>query len=465
MDRTTKTHYQRRQKQTTDSLYNPQNSSSNHSLHCLKENLSTKAVILKKQDCHYTIISDPTSGTSPLVPNIPISESSVSTTSHSSNLTPVTPSKRQRSQLTNTSTITYSSITNRPPKTEIPIITRSQTSPVNTPLVHIPNPEYVERYVNYKPSTAIKTVRHQPQLNLVHIPDSEYTQLPPLHLPSEISTTLILTQHLTSNTYPNTASSKLYPPLKSLRKPSTSLSNLLDSTSDYISSQESTSSLFVPYHRYNLRNFPSRRLSAHTTTLNLSALSSNSALRLARQHAQPLSDTQSSELVPQSKLTSGLDTASLFSSDAQTAYLSGHLFSEVKIPTPVPAHIRLPEFYTAEHSRPLTPNFVDYPIRVDGITIHNPKHHPRFPILTERFITTNDHLSNKRKETELKRLQFPNLELKFEVKVKFQGLNLQPVFHVAKIEHNTTPVPFEVVHIDLERDPQLLDLTYGKIVF
>ena len=78
--------------------------------------------------------------------------------------------------------------------------------------------------------TAIKTVRLQPQLNLVHIPDAEYTRLPPLKLPSELSTT----------------SSKLYPPLKPLRKPSTSLSNLLDNTSEYTPSQDTTSSLFVP---------------------------------------------------------------------------------------------------------------------------------------------------------------------------------------------------------------------------
>ena len=45
--------------------------------------------------------------------------------------------------------------------------------------------------------------------------------------------------------------------------------------------------------------------------------------------------------------------------DAQTAFLSGHLSSEVIIPTPVPAHIKLPEYYTAELSRPPTPNFAD----------------------------------------------------------------------------------------------------------
>ena len=103
-----------------------------------------------------------------------------------------------------------------------------------------------------KHPTAIKTVRLQPQLNLVQIPDTEYTKLPPLKLPSELSTT----------------PSKLYPPLKPLRKPSTSLSNLLDNnTSDYAPSQD-TSSLFVPKHRYNLRDLPSRRLSTDTSTLN-----------------------------------------------------------------------------------------------------------------------------------------------------------------------------------------------------
>ena len=117
----------------------------------------------------------------------------------------------------------------------------------------------------------------------------------------------------------STKSSKLYSPLKPLRKSSTSLSNLFDNTSDYIPSQESTSSLFVQHHRYNLRNFPSRRLSTDTSTLNLSARSSNSALRLARKHAQPLSsDTHSSELDPQSYFTSGLENASLLSSDVQT---------------------------------------------------------------------------------------------------------------------------------------------------
>ena len=136
-----------------------------------------------------------------------------------------------------------------------------------------------------------------------------------------------------------------------------------------------------------------------------SALSSKSALRLARQHAQPLSsETIPSELYPQSYFTSGIETTSLISSDAKTAFLSGNLFSEVIKRTPVPAHIRLPEYYTAEHSRLPTPIFEDYPIRVHRTTSYDPSQDPRFPILTERFTANNDSLSNKRKETELKRL-------------------------------------------------------------
>ena len=406
----------------------------------------------------FSRILDSSSDISPsALSSVSSTDSSTTSTSQTNNVTLVTPSKRPRSYVSETSS---SSILNRPPIFEIPITTRTQTTSNTTPLVHIPHPETVEQYVNYKHPTAIKTVRLQPQLNLVHIPDAEYAQLPPLKLPSELSTT-------SSKVYPlSTATSKLYPPLKPLRKPSTSFSNLLDTNFEYTPSRETSSTPFIPQNRYNLRNLPSRRLSTDTSTLHLSTRSSNSSLRLLRQHAQPLSsETHSSELVPSPYFTSGFDTASLLTSDAQTALLSGNLFSEVIIPTPVPVHVRLPEYYTADHSRPPTPNFSDYPLRVDGITIYDPQNDPRFSILAERFISNNDLLSHKRKETELKRLQTPNLELKFEVKVKFQGLNPHPIFHVSKIEHKTSPASFEVVHIEFERDLTQPTITFGKIIF
>ena len=335
---------------------------------------------------------DPPSDISPSAPSIPSTpESSVSSTTNSSNVTPTswvifhsTLSKRPRSYISET---TSSLLLHRPPITEITINTRLQQTPIDTPIIHIPNTESVEQYVTYKYKhpTAIKTVRLHPQLNIVQIPDTEYTKLPSLKLPSELSTT----------------SSKFYPPLKLLRKPSTLLSNLLDKTSDYAPSQD-TSSLFVPKHRYNLRDLPSRRLRTDTSTLNFSALSSNSALRLVRQHAHPLSsDTPSSEIFQSPYFTSGFETASLLSSNPQTAFLSGDLFSQVVIPTPVPAHIRLPEYYTAEHSRPPTPNLADYPLRVDGITIYDPQNKttPDFQFLQNvSIITTTSYLTNAKKQ-------------------------------------------------------------------
>ena len=74
-------------------------------------------------------------------------------------------------------------------------------------------------------------------------------------------------------------------------------------------------------------------------------------------------------------------------------------------------------------------------------------------------------ISYLKKETELKRLQTPNLELKFEVKVKFQGLNPHTTFHASEIEHKTSPAPPEVVHIEFERNFNIPTITYGKITF
>ena len=185
-----------------------------------------------------------------------------------------------------------------------------------------------------------------------------------------------------------------------------------------------------------------------------------------RHHAQPLSsDTQSSEILPRSKLSSGIDTASLVSSDVQTAYLAGNHFSEVLLPTLVAPIVRRSEYFTADNSSPPTPNFADYPLRVHGIIIYEPQSASRFTSLTERFINNNDTISGKRKDLELPRLRSLTLEIKLETKIRFQGLNFQPVFQVAKLEHTTTPAFFIVTHIDFNRNTTLPDLTKGKIMF
>ena len=88
-------------------------------------------------------------------------------------------------------------------------------------------------------------------------------------------------------------------------------------------------------------------------------------------------------------------------SDAQIAFLSGNLFSEVLIHTPVPSHIRLPEFYTAEHSRP-APNFADYPLRNDSTTIYDPKNDPIFQFLQNALLQLTIHYRRKENIQKLK---------------------------------------------------------------
>ena len=193
--------------------------------------------------------------TSSSAPSIPSSsESSVSQVTQSSNVTPVTPSKRPQSHIITTSPTQSSHTTSthisRPPIAEIPFTPRSRSQPsTHTPVIHIPHPHTVSHFVNYKHPTTIKTARlplnYQHKLDLLQIPDIEYTPLPSLHLPAESSNT-----------------PQLYPPLNPPRHPSTSLSRLLDSASEYQPETDTSSSNIVPQHRYSLRPLPNRRLSA-----------------------------------------------------------------------------------------------------------------------------------------------------------------------------------------------------------
>ena len=232
------------------------------------------------------------SETSASVSSIPsTSESSVSQTTQSGNVTPVTPSKRLRSLSSTPSSHTISTHTSRPPIPEIPYNTRSRSQPSSyNPTIHLPHPHTVSHFVNYYQPTAIKSARlppnHPHKFDIVQIPDIEYTPIPTLQLPSGSSNT-----------------PQIYPPLKPLRHSSTSLSNIIDPVSEYQPQTDTSSSNIIPTHRYNLRALPNRRLSdTDSSTLNFSALSSNSALRLRRKHAQPISSdtTHSSEIVPQS---------------------------------------------------------------------------------------------------------------------------------------------------------------------
>ena len=106
----------------------------------------------------------------------------------------------------------------------------------------------------------------------------------------------------------------------------------------------------------------------------------------------------------QSYLTSGLETASLLSSDAQTAFFSRNIFSEVLVPTTLPAHISLPEYYTADHSRPPTPNFAQFELTELQYTIQ--KTIPVYQFLQNALLQITTFYIRKEKKHNLKDPKF-----------------------------------------------------------
>ena len=184
-----------------------------------------------------TIILDSSSKSLPSAPSLSssISESQTALTSQPRNVNTQSPCKRLKSHILDTSSTTSSrtlfpqtnSSTNPPPISEIPITSRSQPLPLLASVFEIPEPKTVARLVNYRQPTAFKTIRQQPQLDIVHIPNFVYLSLPSLQLTSETESSI---------------RSKLHPLLKPFRKPSTSLSNLLETTSqetEYIPESQS----------------------------------------------------------------------------------------------------------------------------------------------------------------------------------------------------------------------------------
>ena len=103
-------------------------------------------------------------------------------------------------------------------------------------------------------------------------------------------------------------------------------------------------------------------------------------------------------------MTSRVDTASLLSSDVQTATLSGYFFSHVLIHTPVAPNVRLAEYFARDPAIPPTPKFADYSIRVDSLIIYDAQTGTRFPIFAERSKNKNETLSNKNKRSTTQKL-------------------------------------------------------------
>ena len=254
------------------------------------------------------------------------------------------------------------------------------------------NPETVARFVNCKQPTA-KTARLQLLLHIVHTPDTEYSPLPSLYLRNQ--TLLILRKSIfLSSLFENNLIlyQNFYTPLPNIY-------HSLKTLPVHFSFNNIVIIMDLLLHEDLVLTLPHSIFPLFRVTLHYASQGNTANYYPLILILQNLFHSHISHLV----LT--LFHYFLLTYKLQTAYLSGILFSEVQTPTPDSAHVRLPDYFTAEHSRPPTPNFEDYSIRVDGVTMYDPKNDPRFPILAERFFTTNGSLPNKRKETELKRLQ------------------------------------------------------------
>ena len=226
--------------------------------------------------------------------------------------------------------------------------------------------------------------------------------------------------------------SQIYPRLELDRLQSSTTSSLTDL---YYKDEDSdsTASVRVPRHSYNLRS-QSQRNSQELQ----SSTSSSTNSRLVRQQAQPRSETlslsSSHPTMPSSlsipfQVTSGFETASLLSEDPQNMSDSAANFSRVFSSSSIlpESSIQLPEYFLEDYLRPPTPNLHKYPIRVNSKIIRRLNEDPRNTLLPDRLIN-NSSLSNPRKQRELRRLQEDQLVLKFEVEVTFNSLNSHPFF-------------------------------------
>ena len=129
-----------------------------------------------------TFILDSSSSSPPSARSLSSSlfESQTPITSEPRNVNTLTSSKQPKSHIKDPSSSTSSSThfpqltsnINQPPISEIPITPRSQPlPPLPSSVFEKPVPETVATFVNYRQPTAIKTIRQQPQLDIVRKPN------------------------------------------------------------------------------------------------------------------------------------------------------------------------------------------------------------------------------------------------------------------------------------------------------
>ena len=104
---------------------------------------------------------------------------------------------------------------------------------------------------------------------------------------------------------------------------------------------------------------------------------------------------------------------------------------------------------TDQYSTPPTPNRVDYPLIVNNTLVNSPRQDPRFLYLATHKLNSNPHISDARRRKEFLRLEDTNLELKFEITVKFHILSPHPIPSHTTVNFKSLPHPFIATNLSL----------------
>ena len=393
------------------------------------------------------------------------------------NLIPITPSLDTTPVNTPTHTPLKASIPQQT-QTSLTVPLSDTESPFNItpthsppPSFHIPDPSDINPTLlkNIKiptlPTpklipTSIKSFRRRSQLdNSLSIlpPCSHISSQPSLPPPKPLKIPALesidsLQKKSDLSEVDSTTCSLLYPrlpPSNSASKYTTSsLDNLLDTTSG--------STLNPPLrHRYNLRK--NRRPSPLAST--------NSSL--LRHHAQSLSSDSLSNA--ENSPTSGIDTTFSQRSSISSYNHSGHLFSRPTSHNSTilsDSHLLNIDLTTDQYSTPPTPNRVDYPLIVNNTLVSSPRQDPRFLYLPTHKPNSNPHISNLRRRKEFLRLKDANLELKFEITVKFHNLSPHPIPSHTTVNFKSLRHPFIATNLSLfVSDHPPFRLLHGSITF
>ena len=149
---------------------------------------------------------------------------------------------------------------------------------------------------------------------------------------------------------------------------------------------------------------------------------------------------------------------------------TGHLFSR---PTSQNSSILSSDIHllninlnTDQYSTLPTPNRVDYPLIVNNTLVNSPRQDPRFLYLATHKLNSNPHISDARRRKEFLRLEDTNLELKFEITVKFHNLSPHPIPSHTTFRFKSLPHPFIATNFSLfVSDNPPFRLLHGSITF